>query len=502
MADITTPEGSVATTQGGTVYIKRAGDWSRFVWGGPCLWIGDITDERGGLNVTTRANEREGGLRRDGVLVDPPGNVSTTLSMKRLQSDKLKTHLRNCFWHFDKRTQCNNFDDPLFWREIERVYRAKVGTRTTTPGTAIMESNTEDMVNFDVTALNDYDIYRVNIESGSVQAGAPHDIVSLDVCHGERCVNCGDPETDAVLVAGTELVAAGSPHIYVNTEGGDIASWTDIAVTEWVAGDVNGIVCLGDWGAAVSADEGANGEVLYSRDRFVTRVAYALSASHPPLAIDASSQTFIVFAGEDGYIYISRDGMVSYETSLAGTITILDLTGVKIAPSNHNVVYVWSSADDVILKTENAGDTWFQTTLTSTAGGILSLEVHPDDENMVIVGTDNGELFQSLDGCETWTQQGDLMGMTTKANANISSISAAPGGVWGLAVSEAGVYSRVYLNYEDGASGAWEYSNPISGFDYAVATALIVRAIAAVDVNRFVAVGGDNAAADLVALIA
>ena len=501
MADIITPDGPVATSQGGTVYVKRHGDFSPFVWGGECVYIGDISDERGGLNVTTRANAREGGLQRDGVLVDPPGNVSTTLSMKRLRGDKLKTALRNCFWIFDKRTQCNDFDDPLAWSEIERVYQAKVGTRTTTPGTTIADANGEEMVNFDITALEDVDIYRVHITSATVDAAVPHLFKSVSACHGERCVNCGNAETDAVLVAGTEFEVAGWPHIYVNEAGGAPGSWsTDIPVSEWAAGDVDGIVCLGEWGAAVSVTEN---EVLYTRDRFVTRVAYtdAVLTAHGPLAIDASSQSFIVVGAEDGYILISRDGLATYEVSNAGAITALDLDGVVIAPSNNQVVYVYTSADDVILKTENAGETWYQVTATGTAGGILSLAVHPDDSNLVLCGTDNGELFESTDGGETWPEQSDLPGMTVKANVNIVDIKPGGGGVWFAAVVETAVTSRVYINYADGAGGVWEYYNPLDYEEYSVPIATPFLCLAALSPNTCVALGG-GAAADVAALIA
>jgi len=405
---------------------------------------------------------------------------------------------------FDKRTQCNNFDDPLSWTEIERLYKAKVGTRTTTPGTAISESNQEEMVNFDLTALEDVDIYRLHIATGAIAAAAPHENMCVDVCHGERCIGCGDSETDAVIVLGSDLVAAGTAHIYTNTAGGDISAWTDIAVTGWAVGDVNGIVCLGDWGAAVSAGECAAGSpVLYTRDLFATRtlVDPAGMVGHPPRAIDASSQSFVVVVGDNGYVFISRDGAATFETSLAGTVTASSLTGVEIAPSNRQVVYAYSSAGDVIIKTENAGDTWFQVALTGTAGGILALGVHPDDENMVLVGTGNGEIFESEDGGETWTQQAEAPGFTVKANANIVDIAPAGGGVWFMGVSETGVMNRVYVNYEDGASGAWEYYNPLDGEIYSTGTTAVIKAIAAVNPNRCVAVGGDNAAADMVALL-
>jgi len=505
MTQIITPDGAVATTQGGTVYVKAYGDFSRFVWGGECVYIGDITDERGGLSVTTRADAREGGLRRDGVLVEAPGTVSTTLSMKRIMQDKLKSRLRSCFWLFDKRTQCRDFDSPQAWTEIERVYRGKVGTRTTTPGTAIMYANAEDMVNFDITALEDWDIYRIHLEEKAPTIGQGALLVKcVDVCHGERCVACGDPETDAVLVAGTQDDGSGSsPYILVNVDGGDPEAWTGIEITEWNANDIDGITCLGTWGAAVS--NGA-GEVLYSRDRFATNVfidsvAYPDFVTGPPNAIDAASQAFCVIAGGAGYIYLTRDGFGTLTTSLAGSIVTDDLTGIRIAPSNRQVVYAWSSAAaDVLLKTENGCDTWFQLPGTLSGDNITALAIHPDNAQLLLVGTDAGDIYQSEDGGETFTIQAALPGTIVPGAATITDLAAAGGGVWFAAVNETDEQNYVYVNYEDGASGAWEYYNPLDGHEYATATPIL--ALGAVNPNRCVAVGGDGTAAALVALLA
>jgi len=501
MADIQTPNGPVATTQGGTIYVKRYGDFSRFVWGGECVYIGDIADERGGMNVTTRANAREGGLRRDGVLIEPPGNVTTTLSMKRLRGDKLKSRLKNCFWIFDKRTQCNDFDSPLGWEEIERVYKARVGTRTTTPGTAISDANAEDMVNFDITALEDWDLYRLHIEEatpkigGGAGAGAL-EVLCVDSCHGERCVNCGDPQTHAVLVAGTEDDGDSGPRILVNTEGGAPGAWEEIAVTEWVNNDVNGITCLGSWGAAVSTDTAA---ALVSRDRFVTRtevlsVDFVLNA---PTAIDAGSQSFVVIVGENGYIYMSRDGMATIDTVSAGTLTTDNLHGVKIAPSNHQIVYAWSNDDDVIIKTENGGETWYQSGLTGTGGGIASLGVDVDDPHLLLAGTELGELFQSLDGGMTWEEQPPLPDVDP-ATTTITGIETPGAGVWFLSANDSAGDNLAFVNYEGGAPLAWEQFNPLDGQVYETTEPIL--ALAAVDPNRCVLVGGGVAA--LVALLA
>jgi photosystem II stability/assembly factor-like uncharacterized protein len=356
------------------------------------------------------------------------------------------------------------------------------------------------MVNFDVTALEDCDLYRLHIAERTGITANVFEIQCVDLCHGERCVNCGNPETDAVLVAGGIDDGGGaSPWILINEDGGAVDSWTGIDITEWDTFNVDGITCLGTWGAAVSNGAAA---ALYSRDRFTTRVTITSTdmTANPPWCIDASSQNFAVIGGDNGYIFISRDGLATVETALAGTVTTEDITEIAIAPSNALVVYAASYADDVILKTENGGDTWFQVALTGTAHGIFSLCIHPDDANMVLVGTDDGEIFQTTDGGETWVEQAEVPGLVTPAATVIRDIDTVGCGVWFAAISDNAAVFRVYVNYEDGASGAWEYFNPLDGETYDLT--LEPLAVAAVSANRCVAVGGDNATADLVALLA
>jgi hypothetical protein len=292
-------------------------------------------------------------------------------------------------------------------------------------------------------------------------------------------------------------VLFGSPHIYTNAANGDVAGWTDRTITEW-GSDIDGITCLGEWGAAVSNGSAA---VLYSRDRFTTRVAYtnANLTAHQPNAIDASSQSFVVIAGDDGYVYLSRDGLVT--CPLSGIVGVANLTGVKIAPSNSQVVYVWSNANNAIYKTENGGDTWFAA--TATGGGFTqSLAVHPDNENLVLAGTVDGQVYESRDGGQTWTEQTVIPGLTTKANATIFDIEPAGGGVWFMAMGETVVTTnRVYVNYEDGASGAWEYYNPLDGEVYSTNALDFIKALAAISPSRCVAGGGSIVPADMVALL-
>jgi hypothetical protein len=95
-----------------------------------------------------------------------------------------------------------------------------------------------------------------------------------------------------------------------------------------------------------------------------------------------------------------------------------------------------------------------------------------------------------------------IPGLTTKANATIFDIEPAGGGVWFMAMGETVVTTnRVYVNYEDGASGAWEYYNPLDGEVYSTNALDFIKALAAISPSRCVAGGGSIVPADMVALL-
>jgi photosystem II stability/assembly factor-like uncharacterized protein len=223
--------------------------------------------------------------------------------------------------------------------------------------------------------------------------------------------------------------------------------------------------------------------------------------THEPNCIDASTQTFVVIGANDGYIYLSRDGLTTAATVLNGTIGVGEhFTEIQIAPSNRQVVYAASVSDDFIVKTENGCETWFQLALTGSTGGITALAIHPDDANMVLVGTNLGEVYQTVDGGESWELQAELPDLLDPDDVTINDIKAAGCGVWFLALTESGraAANRVYINHADGASGEWTYENPIDGTDYVLDEAPL--ALATAGANRCVVVGG--LVANMVGLIA
>ena len=91
--------------QDASVYLKKYNTFDPFIWGGRCMRLDETGSDEGGVNVTTRQDPR-GGIERDAVRLDVPGPSTTSLVLKRLQADRVRTELRTCFWEVDKRYSC------------------------------------------------------------------------------------------------------------------------------------------------------------------------------------------------------------------------------------------------------------------------------------------------------------------------------------------------------------------------------------------------------------
>lgn len=157
--------GKVYGLQDSHIYLKKHYTLDPFVWGGRCMRLEDISEALGGLSITTRQNPR-GGVERDSVRQDVPGETTTTIAMKAIQWDRTKSDLATCFWDVDKRSHCKGMDrdSPFKWEEIRRICQAKVTDRTDTGST--WEGDEDAMVTLAITALYAEDIYRVTAEEG------------------------------------------------------------------------------------------------------------------------------------------------------------------------------------------------------------------------------------------------------------------------------------------------------------------------------------------------
>lgn len=313
-------------------------------------------------------------------------------------------------------------------------------------------------------------------------------ILAVDVCEGRGCPGCGDAQFDCVVVASSSLVAAGSPYLLVNPEGGDPAGWTEVAITEWTVGDADDVLCLGNFVGILSTTEA---EVIRSSDRGVTRIQITNTdfAANPPASMFALDQSYVLIAGQNGYIYGSVDGLRTIETLLAGNaaITTQNLNKIGIAPDNPMVAWA-VGASNAVVRTLNGGRSWEAVTGPSPTDDLIALWI--ESQNRLLVLNNDGELWQTEDSGETWSMQTALPSMpATPTGGSITRCGC--DGFW-MSVTD-GTNSVVYRNIEGGAAGYWVVIT--------AAPAQPVNDIACCDINTAIIVGGDGTDDGLVGLI-
>ena len=481
-----------------SVYIKKYGTLNPFVWGGRCWRLDDSSETLGGMSITSRFNPR-GGVERDTVRDEPPGESSGTLVMKRLQADRAKTDLKRCKWILDQRMQCGGLDrdSPYKWEEITRQCYVKFNERGLSGSN--WEGDEDAMVNLPWVALYTEDIYRVGGSEKTSVASKSIKILDVDVCQPERCPDRCDDQEDCVAVAVTEDDTSNSYLLY-NLTGGDDDNWTAVTLTDFGANDANAVKCLGNFFVAIST---ADTSIIYSDDLGTTQVNIDQATvsdwtANPPSCIDGIDQTYIVMGGSNGYAYVSYDAARTWETVLSGEATASNLTDIMIARDNPQVIYATSNAADVVIKSENGGRTWFAVTVTGT-GGTGPTSLYVINQSTVLVGTDAGEVFETVDGGTTWTEQVDLPGATVKANVTIHDIVGCGCDVLFLAAEESGgVAGRIYRNVDGGAGGRWYEPNDIGALTTASGP---FAALACCGPNHAVGVGGVTATSSSAILI-
>jgi len=314
-------------------------------------------------------------------------------------------------------------------------------------------------------------------------------IVAVASLNGEGCAKgCAEAEECAFAVVST-LGDEVSPLLYVNESGGAHNGWTALSLATWTLGDPTDVFGVKSFIMAISGGEAL--PLARSQDKGVSvtyLAGHADMATHAPYAGDMLSPDKIVIVGADGYVWLSTDYGETWETEDSGGATIEDLTKVMICRQNDAVIYA-IGANNALIKSQNGGYTWFALTGPSAGDALTALEI--TNENDLLIGNDDGELWESSDGGVTWTQQAELPDLPTTASLNaISCCSCGPvdkAGVCYAIIEDTGLTTAhvVYRNAGYG-SAQWEVEH---GFgDLTMAPEDIVCC----ENNRALVVGGDG----------
>ncbi|MBI5324356.1 MAG: hypothetical protein HZB41_03600, partial [Ignavibacteriae bacterium] len=125
----------------------------------------------------------------------------------------------------------------------------------------------------------------------------------------------------------------------------------------------------------------------------------------------------IIWAGAaSGGVWKSEDGGRNWKTFPFTQFLSIGVSDIAISERNPNIVYVatgdcepsYSNYYSIgLIKTTNGGDDWEVTNLKYSVDNNRNVNrvlIHPDNPNIVIVGTSDG-IYKSTDGGDTWSQK-------------------------------------------------------------------------------------------------
>lgn len=312
--------------------------------------------------------------------------------------------------------------------------------------------------------------------------------VAVTSLNGETCAKgCAEAEACAFAIV-SNIGNEGSPWAYVNKLGGAHSQWEGIGLTGWTVGDPTDIFGVMDFVMIVNGSEAL--PLARSQDKLST-VAYLSGntdmTSHNPYAGDTISPDFIVLVGADGYVWVSSDYGETWLTTSSGGATTQDLTKVMICRQDPSVVYA-IGASNAIIKSDNGGYSWYALTGPSAGDALTALEVL--NQNDVLVGNDDGELWQTTDGGVSWTQQAELPSLPAAASVKAISCcscgSVEKSGVCYIAVEDTGASAHYVARNAGAASGQWEIETGFADFD------LAPEDVVCCNNNRALVVGGNG----------
>ncbi|MEY5047554.1 MAG: hypothetical protein RLZZ175_913 [Bacteroidota bacterium] len=112
---------------------------------------------------------------------------------------------------------------------------------------------------------------------------------------------------------------------------------------------------------------------------------------------NASSTIYVGYSK----IYKSTNGGTTWDAiSNYGASSRCD--EIEIAPSNSN--FIITRHGQKIYKTNNGGTTWTPVTIPTNIGNVNSVAIHQSDPEYVVIGTSTGNVYQSVDFADNFTQ--------------------------------------------------------------------------------------------------
>jgi hypothetical protein len=248
--------------------------------------------------------------------------------------------------------------------------------------------------------------------------------------------------------------------------------------------DVLDMAIVGSNAVIVSNDTGGHvvialADVLAGTDSSTLQTSGYVSTKEPN-AIFARSAGELFFVGDGGYIYKAASVSGGVTVKDAGSATTQNLNDIH----GRKTQFVAVGASNAFVVSSDNGENWSAKTGPSPSDALTAVWIL--DEDVVIVGNDDGELWYSDDFGDSWTQIAHSLGITNVHDIQFIDGSKTVGYVCGDTGS-AGIVGRTL----DGGA-TWHKDTP---YMHSVPTSVDFNCIAAKDANTL-AVGGEGAASD------
>jgi hypothetical protein len=360
----------------------------------------------------------------------------------------------------------------------------------------ITDPDNEDEIIVTSTISASYE-YRIEKETsartGAAATVGDAPINDLEICGAESCGGyCGDRNDGCTTFYGVtdaDTSPYANPLLVVGTKNviEKTFTWTFYPILP-INGNVDGVECAGD---RIIVYSNADSVVAYNDNdgdqdewNLISFTVQAPTAN--PNAMHARTGREIWLGCENGYIYKSTDGGLTYTAVHEGGLTTENVNAVFAFDEE----IVWAVCDNgIILKSEDSGETWAEKTDVSiSAANFLVVKVPPDRSQEAYIGTNNGYVIKTKDGGTTWEAEsfsGDGVGTID----DLEFAGPDSGEILFILQNDSGPRGRILRDMSGGALG----SDVEIAYDYTTlfTTGVELNSIAACGVNEVWA-GGEN----------
>ena len=386
----------------GHVYLKRKETLEPYVWGGSCMRIDEQTIALRKMNITQQ-QAIGGGIERHQARLDPPGESTFTIEMKRTQASRFKTLMRTCLWNVDHRVHCEGGRRDAWndWQEITRFCTAAPDERRMSG--SHWEEAGDAMITFPMTALDTVDIYRVTGEGDTLRMTIAFTDLQFVNGNPDTITSAGGDFTD-YFIAGDVIYCSDSANPATNygphtIAGGGVAAntLTLVSVTT-VTNEGPGALTLYDPMLAMVLDidvcHGARCPTSCNSQQDCKLAAVTSILSGPAGA--PSPWLFTNLAGGDLDQWVNTE-LTEWTTGNADFVLCLS-----------DFLIIGSRAEYEILRSDDFGVTRHAIAATNDptplAWGAANIPRQIDgiDQCYILMCGDSGYMYRSVDAGRTW----------------------------------------------------------------------------------------------------